>query len=410
MDSIMNYKQTIDYLFSQLPMFHRIGPAAYKANLDNITALGNILGNPQDKFRSIHIAGTNGKGSTSHLLASVLQESGYRTGLFTSPHLRDFRERIRINGRMIPEAEVVSFVEKMKNEFQTIQPSFFEMTTALAFDYFAKNKVAIAVLETGMGGRLDSTNIITPLVSVITNISSDHTQFLGDTPEKIASEKAGIIKAGVPVIIGETQKETEKVFREKAKKTGSEIFFADQLIKEHPYQTSLKGNYQQKNMKAVLQAIAVLQNKGFKITGENIRHGFLKVVENTGLMGRWQKLSGSPLTICDVGHNKDGIKEVVKQLSETPHKKLHFVLGMVSDKNHDEVLALLPKDAVYYFCKPDLPRGLDAGELKAKAADSGLKGEKYPSVKDAFQAAKKTADNDDLVFVGGSTFVVAEVV
>lgn len=406
----MNYPQTIDYLFSQLPMFHRIGQAAYKANLDNIIALSGLLGNPQDTFSSIHIAGTNGKGSTSHLLASVLQESGYRTGLFTSPHLRDFRERIRINGKMIPEAEVVSFVEKMKNEFQSIQPSFFEMTTALAFDYFAKNKVDIAVLETGMGGRLDSTNIITPVISVITNISTDHTQFLGHTLEKIASEKAGIIKAGVPVVIGETQKETEPVFREKANETGSEIFFAGQLIKEHPYQTSLKGNYQKKNMKTALQAIAVLQNKGFRITEDNIRSGFLKVVENTGLMGRWQKLSDAPLTICDAGHNKDGIKEVVKQLSETPHKKLHFVLGMVSDKDHDEILELLPREAVYYFCKPDIPRGLEVNELKTKAEKFGLKGEKYPSVMDAFRAAQKNAGKDDLVFAGGSTFVVAEVV
>ncbi len=405
----MNYSQTLNYLFLQLPMFHRIGKAAYKADLNNIISLCNTLGNPQKNFKSIHIAGTNGKGSTSHLLASVLQESGYKTGLFTSPHLKDFRERIRINGKMISEKEVIFFVEKMKNNFQQIKPSFFEMTTALAFEFFAKEKVDIAVIEVGMGGRLDSTNIITPIVSVITNISCDHSQFLGDTLEKIAIEKAGIIKLKVPVIVGETQKETANVFLEKAKEKSTEIFFADKLIKKHFFQTSLNGNYQQKNMKTVLQAIRILKNSGYKISEKNIFSGFLKVIENTGLMGRWQILSKSPLIICDVAHNEAGIKEIVQQISEIPHKKLHFVFGTVKDKNHDGILKLLLKNAIYYFCSPDIPRGLNADELKVKAEKFQLKGEKYSSVINAFHSAQSHAKKDDLIFIGGSTFIVAEI-
>lgn len=406
----MSYPNTLAYLYSQLPMFHRIGQAAYKADLNNIIALCNSLNNPQKTFPSIHIAGTNGKGSTSHLLASVFQECGYKTGLFTSPHLKDFRERIRVNGKKIPEKEVVSFVEKMSGDFQSLHPSFFEMTTAFAFDYFAKMKVDIAVMETGMGGRLDSTNIITPVVSVITNIGLDHTQFLGNTLEKIAIEKAGIIKPGIPVVIGETQNETKQVFIETAGEKKSPVFFADQLIKDNPYPTSLKGNYQRKNTKTVLQAISVLKNSGFEISEENIRNGFLNVIDNTGLMGRWQTLSHSPLTICDVGHNKDGIKEVVSQIMKMPYKTLHFVLGSVSDKDHDEILILLPKEAIYYFCKPDIPRGFDAAELKSKAEKFNLEGEVYFSVKKAFIAAQENAGKEDLIFIGGSTFVVAEAV
>lgn len=408
----MTYQQTIDYLFSQLPMFHRIGKAAYKANLNNINSLCTLLGNPHRKFKSVHVGGTNGKGSTSHLIASVLQEGGYKTGLFTSPHLKDFRERIRINGKMIRENEVVSFVEKLRESFQNLQPSFFEMTTALAFDYFARERVDIAVIEVGMGGRLDSTNIILPVVSVITNISMDHTQFLGKTIEKISGEKAGIIKKNIPVVIGEIQYGTQKVFLQKAMKQNAEIFFADQksqLISGRKVQAALKGIYQRKNIKTALQTIEVLQNSGFEISEDNIRKGFLNVIENTGLMGRWQTLALSPLTICDVGHNKDGIIEVVKQISETPHEKLHFILGMVSDKNHDEILALLPKDAIYYFCKPDIPRGLDEKELESKARNFFLKGRVYPTVKKAFRSAQLNAKKKDMIFIGGSTFVVAEV-
>lgn len=406
----MNYQQTIDYLFSKLPMFHRIGKSAYKEDLKNITALCHSLGRPQNQFKSIHIAGTNGKGSTSHLIASVLQECGFRVGLFTSPHLKDFRERIKINGKMIPKREVMLFVQKMKNDFHWIKPSFFEMSTALAFDYFARKKVDFAVIEVGMGGRLDSTNIIYPILSVITNIGLDHTQFLGDSLEKIAWEKSGIIKKKIPVVIGEYQKETENVFLKKAKEMASKIIFADQFIKKQPFETSLKGNYQRKNKKTALAAIEVLNEYGFRISPKNIGKGFLNVIENTGLRGRWEILSHLPLTICDVGHNKEGIREVIKQISETPHRKLHFVFGMVNDKNHDEILALMPGKAIYYFCKPDLPRGLGEKELKSKAEKFNLKGKDYSSVKKALAAAQKKAGPKDLIFIGGSTFVVAEIV
>lgn len=390
-------------------MFHRIGKAAYKADLKNIFSLCDFLGNPQREFKSIHVAGTNGKGSTSHLIASVLQECKYKTGLFTSPHLKDFRERIRINGLMIPENYVIDFVSRIKEQIEVVKPSFFEMTTALAFDFFAKEKVEVAVMEVGMGGRLDSTNVITPVASVITNIGLDHTQFLGDTLENIAFEKAGIIKPYVPIIIGETHKATEKVFREKAKKENAEIFFADQSITINPYQTPLNGFYQRKNTKTVLQSLSVLKQLGFQITGEKVGRGFLNVIKNTGLMGRWQVLAEKPLIICDVAHNIDGINEIINQINVTPHKKLHFVLGMVNDKDHDSVLSLLPQNAIYYFCKPAIPRGLGEKELLQLAGKHRLKGQSYASVKEAFYGAQSRAEAEDLIFVGGSTFVVAEV-
>jgi len=430
----MTYRQTLDYLFSQLPMFHRIGAVAYKADLDNTLALCAMLGNPEKEFKSIHIAGTNGKGSTSHFLASVLQETGYKTGLFTSPHLKDFRERIKINGRMISKKEVTAFVMEYGEEFEPIQPSFFEWTFALAAWYFAKEKVDIAVIETGMGGRLDSTNVVKPVVTVITNIGMDHMQFLGSTLEAIASEKAGIIKEGIPVIIGETQTETKHVFNEFSRKFHSEIIYADQqmiakksgltthrspLLKgefqsadlaDYKLSTPLSGKYQLKNLATVLATLEKLQQNGMPIQKEHIIRGIRKVIINTGLMGRWQTLSLNPLTIADIGHNPDGIREVLEQIALTPHQKLHFVIGVVNDKDILTMLGKLPAKATYYFCKADIPRGMDAGELARKAQEFSLKGKVYSSVKEALKAAQNTADPNDLVMVGGSAFVVAEVV
>jgi dihydrofolate synthase/folylpolyglutamate synthase len=431
----MSYKETLDYLYSCLPMFHRIGPAAYKPDLSNTVKICNALNNPERKFKSVHIAGTNGKGSTSHLLAAVLQEAGYKTGLYTSPHLKDFRERIRINGKMIPKPRVVKFVADHKKSIEKVQPSFFEWTVGLAFDYFAKEKVDIAVIETGLGGRLDSTNVITPLVSVITNISLDHTNLLGKTLKKIAAEKAGIIKPGIPVVIGETQEEVKTVFEKKAKKEKAPLRFADeefQLSQLHHTKTippmltatvragknvlyknfrcALPGFYQQKNIISVLAAIDCLREAGFIISEKAIRKGFEKVTALTGLQGRWQVLAKNPLTIADTGHNEAGVKEVMSQLKKTPHKKLHIVFGVVNDKDPARVLSLLPKNARYYFTRANLPRSMDAQELAQKAAKAGLKGNFYPTVKKALEAAQDVALKDDVIFVGGSTFVVAEVI
>jgi dihydrofolate synthase/folylpolyglutamate synthase len=431
----MTYQQTLDYLFEQLPMFHRIGAAAYKADLSNTVALCRILGNPEKKFRSIHIAGTNGKGSTSHFLASVLQEAGFKTGLFTSPHLKDFRERIRINGRKISKSEVTTFVRLHKSDFELIKPSFFEWTFALAAWYFAREKVDLAVIETGMGGRLDSTNVVKPITTVITNIGMDHTQFLGSSLAEIAREKAGIIKNEIPVIIGETQFETTPVFNEFSKISESPIFYADQQIAlqktwytaHHPpllqaefhsfqsqntYQATspLSGRYQLKNLATVLCTIERLQFSGLDIPVESIISGIRKVVKNTGLMGRWQTISQNPLTIADIGHNPDGIREVLEQIAITPHQKLHFVIGVVNDKDVRSMLGELPKDATYYFCKADIPRGLDANELAGIATEFSLKGNVFTNVKEALTEAQRVANFDDLVLVGGSAFVVAEVV
>ena len=427
----MNYQETLEWMYKQLPMYQRIGAAAYKTDLNNTIALLDHLGNPHQTFKSVHVAGTNGKGSTSHMLASIFQEAGYKTGLYTSPHLRDFRERIRINGEMIPEENVVNFISEHQDILKKIEPSFFEMTVGMAFDYFAKEHVDIAIVEVGMGGRLDSTNLITPEISVITNIGLDHVQFLGDSLEKIAGEKAGIIKEGIPVVIGETQPETHQVFENKAAACHSPIFFADQIFDcdkihidsliQQEYDIwknnelyleactiPLMGNYQKKNLTTVLCAVDLLRET-FELSDEDIRDGIANVVRNTHLMGRWQILDQDPLTIADTGHNVDGIREV-SQLSEMTYNKLHFVIGMVNDKDIDHVLQLLPHSCEYYFCKADIPRGLDATILAEKAFDFGLRGNVYSSVRDAYESAINAARFDDVIFIGGSNFVVAEIV
>jgi len=389
-------------------MYQREGQAAYKANLDNIELLAAHLGEPQDAFKSIHVAGTNGKGSTSHMLASVFQEAGYKVGLYTSPHLKDFRERIRINGKSVSKQFVMGFVKKHKDFFEEQGLSFFEMTVGMAFSSFAKEKVDIAIVEVGMGGRLDATNIITPELSIITNIGKDHAQFLGDTLDKIAAEKAGIIKAGVPVVIGEFHKETEQVFVALAQERNTSLTKAydfDSL----PMQSDLKGVYQKHNIKTVQVAVAQLQNKGWAIGIQHIAKGLKNVVQNTGLLGRWQLLGQTPKIICDTGHNKEGLTYVFRQLREEKFDRLHMVWGMVADKDLGEILPLLPIRATYYFCKPDVPRGMEVQQLKKHATDLGLKGKAYPSVKDALEKAKTNAGLKDLIFIGGSTFVVAEI-
>ncbi|MCX6248384.1 MAG: bifunctional folylpolyglutamate synthase/dihydrofolate synthase [Bacteroidetes bacterium] len=431
----MNYKETCDYLFSHLLMYQRIGAAAYKPDLTNTLAFCNLLKNPQQTFRSVHIAGTNGKGSVSHMLASVLQEKGLKTGLYTSPHLTDFRERIRVNGVRIPEEKVIRFVENHKPAFEKLGLSFFEMTVGLAFDFFRDEKVDVAVIEVGMGGRLDATNIITPLLSVITNISFDHKQFLGDTLEKIAFEKAGIIKHGIPVVIGETQEEPRKVFLEKARQEQAPVRFADQEFsagnirnwqpdnekivldiyrKNNLHLANLEsplgGNYQVKNILTVCAACEVLAPRLDGISEDNIRNGIGHVIRNTGFAGRWQLLSREPLTLCDTCHNEAGLQQVLDQIRNIPHEQLHFVFGMVNDKEIDQILQILPKNATYYFCKADIPRGLDAHELRNKATEYGLAGKVFGSVGQALKSAQENAGENDLVFVGGSIFVVAEVV
>lgn len=405
----MNYSETLDWMFGQLPMYQKQGASAYKEDLTNTILLANHLNNPEKEIKTIHVAGTNGKGSTSHFLASVLQEAGYKTGLYTSPHLKDFRERIKINGEDISEDFVVDFIGSNKSFFEENQLSFFEMTVGLAFDYFRQEKVDIAIIEVGLGGRLDSTNIISPLLSVITNIGLDHVQFLGNTIEKIASEKAGIIKPKTPVVIGEYTSETKPVFESKANETQSEIFFASELIQE-TYPSVLLGDYQVQNKKTVFQAIRVLQaQKQFEISEENIKDGFWNVVKNTGLQGRWQQLGRLPKIICDTAHNKHGLEIVMKQLQREEFDTLHFVLGVVNDKDLDDVLPLFPKNANYYFCRPNIPRGLEAPILEEKATTFGLNGKAFNSVTEAYKEAKKNASESDLIYVGGSTFVVAEI-
>ncbi len=405
----MNYHQALDYLFSQLPMFHRIGAAAYKANLDNTIALSKATGFPYRNFKTIHVAGTNGKGSVSHMLASILQESGLKTGLFTSPHLQDFRERIKVNGEMISQEYVTDFVIKNSGLFETIKPSFFEMTFAMGMCYFRDMVVDIAVVETGMGGRLDSTNVITPELSIITNIGYDHMQFLGNTLEKIASEKAGIIKDGVPVVIGESNPETDGVFINKAKELNSSLIFADKLVNLYEYNEinmPLTGEYQPKNLKTVIAAGGILQQY---ISRESLVKGIHKTIINTGLQGRWQTLATKPLTICDIGHNSHGLAYVVSQLKKQKYNKLHFVLGAVNDKDITSILKMLPQDALYYFCRPDIPRGLDSSELRMQALEAGLTGIDCKTVASAYNEALHNANDDDMIFIGGSTFVVAEV-
>jgi len=405
----MTYQDTLNWMFSQLPMYQRQGKTAFKKDLSNTLKLAEHLNNPENKFKSVHVAGTNGKGSTSHILASVLQEAGYKVGLYTSPHLKDFRERIKINGQEVSKHFVIGFIKRNKDFFEANKLSFFEMTVGMAFDYFAKQNIDIAVVEVGLGGRLDSTNIVTPEVSIITNIGLDHTQFLGDTLEAIAFEKGGIIKPNIPVVIGETQKETAPVFKSLAKSCDSEILFADQLVSE-VYKSDLIGSYQSKNIKTVVQTVKQLQGKGFKISKKNIKQGLLKVVKNTGLLGRWQILKERPKVVCDTGHNREGLIYVMQQLSNETFESLHIVFGVVNDKDLRSILDLLPKKATYYFCKPNIPRGLDAEELQQTFSSYKLKGRAYKSVNEAYNSALNNARKDDFIYVGGSTFVVAEII
>ena len=415
----MSYEQTLDYLFSALPAYHRIGAAAYKADLANTEAMMNHLGHPERGFRSIHVAGTNGKGSVSHFLASILQEAGYKVGLYTSPHLVDFRERIRINGEMIPQSAVVSFVDHNRDMFDKFNLSFFEMTVGLAFDYFAREQVDIAVIEVGMGGRLDSTNVITPLLSVITNIGLDHTQFLGDTLEKIAGEKAGIIKEGVPVVIGETQLETAPVFVKTAANHHAPITFADQhyVVDDiSRYTEELTGEYQKKNIATVLETVEVLRKTtDFELQPEAVRKGLAKVVTNTHLHGRWQKIGESPLTICETAHNAPGIDSMLGKLATMDYDNLHVVYGCVNDKDYRKILnhlntefSRLGKPFRWYFSQPSVPRGLPVADLMAAASEQGIEGKGYEKVKDAIAEARSTACKDDFVLVTGSIFLIAD--
>ena len=428
----MDYQQTIDYLFSRLPMFSRIGAAAYKADLSNTVRLLEHLGNPQHKFKSIHIAGTNGKGSTSHMLAATFQTAGLKTGLYTSPHLKDFRERIKINGEMVEQDFVIDFTQRIQPLIEEIEPSFFEITVAMAFEYFARQKVDIAVVEVGLGGRLDSTNVITPALSIITNIGRDHMNILGDTLEKIAFEKAGIIKDGVPVIIGETIPETKVVFEKIALEKKAPIVFANEkrwvaewktnnhvlevsiakneLAQEHQiYNLDLTGIYQLKNVLTVIEAVEQLHASGWPVTHEHLQMALPHVKKLTGLYGRWQVLQQHPTVIADVGHNEDGIRQIVQQLEVTTFNHLHIVLGFVKDKEVSNVLALLPKTATYYFTKAQIERAMPEDTLKALAENCGLKGHTFNEVNQALKQAISNAQKDDLVLICGSVFLVGEV-
>ncbi|MET6997924.1 bifunctional folylpolyglutamate synthase/dihydrofolate synthase [Chitinophaga defluvii] len=426
------YQQTLTYLYEQLPMFTRVGATALKKDLHNTIALCALLNNPQEKFKSIHIAGTNGKGSTSHMLAAIFQQAGYKTGLYTSPHLVDFRERIKINGQMIPEAQVVNFVESLKPQIEIIQPSFFELTVAMAFQYFEQEKVDIAVIEVGLGGRLDSTNIITPALSVITNISYDHMNILGNTLAEIAAEKAGIIKKGIPVVISETQTESQPVFNATAAAKEAPISFADQewLVEQSKLNVSnlelsllntrhnqvkhltldLNGQYQEKNVMAVLSAVSIMQQQGWHLPEDAVNTALMHVKKLTGLRGRWDVINTHPLTVLDVGHNEAGITEIMQQLMHVNYQQLHIVLGFVKDKEVEKALALFPPAATYYFCKAQIPRALDEVELANMALQKGLKGHPYASVQEAFQMARQHAHKDDMVLVCGSCFIVAEAI
>ncbi len=429
-----HYQETLNYLYTQLPMFQRSGPAAYKHSLENTLRLDEMYGSPHRNFRSLHIAGTNGKGSVSHMLAAVMQSAGYRTGLYTSPHLKDFRERIRVNGEMVSEDFVAEWTEdfRQRNRAAGIQPSFFELTAIMAFDYFAREKVDIAVIETGLGGRLDSTNIISPEISIITNISYDHTSLLGETLPLIAGEKAGIIKRGTPVVVSQHQPEVEEVFLRKAEQEGSLLSFADDeytadysladrdgnqvlnfrkngVLSYPSLILDLPGLYQRLNVPAVLKTVDLLRGMGWQVPEEAVYKGLSDVKLLTGLQGRWQVLGSNPRIVCDTGHNEEGIKLVVDQINQTPYKHLHIVFGVVSDKDPDKVLALLPKDASYYFCKADIPRAMDEKVLAGKAAEFGLSFETFSSVSEAYEASRRAAGPDDFIFIGGSTFVVAEI-
>ena len=405
----LKYNSIIEWMFERLPMYQNSGNFKYKVDLDNIKNLSNHLGNPHHHFKTIHIAGTNGKGSTSHILSSILQESGYKVGLYTSPHLKDFRERVKINGSNIPEADIVEFVSSNKQYFEDNNLSFFEMTVGLAFDYFKNQKVDIAIIEVGMGGRLDSTNIIIPELSIITNIGLDHTKFLGTTLKDIAFEKAGIIKENIPVIIGETQLETSEVFKDKASEMGSKILYADQQ-KKIKFLSDLEGSYQDKNIQTVLCAIRELQKSNWNIAEDAIKLGLSKVQLNTGFIGRWSVLGQSPLTICDTAHNKEGLSIVLEDIKSLNIPIMHFVIGFVNDKDIDLLINLFPEKAHYYFCSPSILRGLDANELKNKFRRKNRHGTVFSSVKDAFDQCKSIAKKDDFIYIGGSTFVVAEII
>jgi len=428
----MDYAETLNYLLSRLPMFSRIGAAAFKADLTNTYALCNALGNPQNKFKTIHIAGTNGKGSTSHMLASILQQAGYKTGLYTSPHLKDFRERIKINGTLCEEGFVVDFTKRITPEIDSIEPSFFEITVAMAFDYFAQQQVDVAVIEVGLGGRFDSTNVITPELSVITNIGLDHVNILGDTLDKIAFEKAGIIKQGIPAVIGEAVPETRPVFEQKASTVqAAGLIFAEEELyvtewdyKHHhllitvadkykderrTYELDLTGIYQTKNIITVLAAAHQLQKQGWHITEEQIAKGLAHTKKTTGLHGRWELIEQHPTVILDVAHNAEGMKQLVEQLELTNYNNLHIIIGMVKDKDVSKVLALMPKNATYYFTKAQIPRALPDGELAAIASQHSLQGHAYANVHSALNAAKQNAHKDDLILVCGSVFLVGEV-
>ena len=427
----MNYPETIDYLFTRLPMFSRMGSAAFKKDLTNTIALCAELGNPHTQFKSIHIGGTNGKGSVSHMLAAILQTAGYKTGLYTSPHLYDFRERIKINGAMVDEDYVVQFVERIQPLIEELNPSFFEITVAMAFDYFAQQEVDIAVIEVGLGGRLDSTNIITPELSVITNIGKDHTNMLGHTLPEIAGEKAGIIKQAVPVVIGERHGETAPVFEAKARQQEAPMYFAEDFFEvkdqklsadtlsitardkkhstETTYELDLPGIYQAKNLKTVLQAVSVLRERGWNIGEGHIKIALSAVKKRTGLHGRWEVIHNAPTIVLEVAHNEDGLRQMLQHLEALSYQKLHLVYGMVKDKEADPVLGLLPKDARYYFTQAHIPRALPAAELAQKGSHYGLEGTAYSDVNEALRSAKEAAAKDDLVVVCGSIFLVAEV-
>ena len=423
----MTYEQAINYLYESAPLFQNIGAGAYKEGLGNTELLDKHFQHPHRQYATIHVAGTNGKGSVSHTLASILQSQGMKVGLYTSPHLTDFRERIRVNGEMIPQARVVSFVEQERTFFEPLHPSFFELTTALALQYFAEENVDIAVIEVGLGGRMDCTNIIQPLVSIITNISFDHIQFLGNTLEKIASEKAGIIKPGIPAIVGEWGKESvAEVFMNKAEEAGTSLVFADrenEIVdftltpgQGYTYHTAtfgtihgeLEGLCQEKNTATILEAIKALRRKGIHISNQAVQDGFAKVSIQTGLRGRWQKIAEKPLTICDTGHNVGGMQYITRQLATTPHQALHIVIGMVNDKDVNTVLSMLPQDATYYFTQASVRRAMPCDQFAQEASRHGLKGQCYPTVHDAYLAAKAASSEEDLIFIGGSTFIVAD--
>ena len=423
----MNYQDTLDYLYENLPMYQRVGDTALKKDLTNISRLCEELGNPQHKFMSVHIAGTNGKGSTAHMLAAVLQAAGYKTGLYTSPHLKEFTERIRINGKEVSKDYVTEFVNDNRDRFDEINPSFFEMTVAMAFSYFAKEKVDIAIIEVGLGGRLDSTNIITPLISIITSIGLDHQKFLGDTLPLIAQEKAGIMKRNMPVVVSRSQSSVIPVLINHARITGAPVYFADiyykfeeipgedgkmhvrNCVNNTSFEMDLPGSYQVKNLPGVFKAIELLRGMGYPINYQQVTHALANTIELTGIKGRWQVLSNEPMTICDTGHNTMALKEIIKQLKDYNYRQLHMVIGMVSDKDVEPMLELMPKDALYYFCEPNIPRALDADSLYERATGLGLNGKIVRDVNEAIGSAQKNAQSDDLIFIGGSTFVVAEI-